>query len=397
MLALCRPAATSGSLQGDGRKGRTRCPSAKHGRRGRRGFTMPGWWSRSPSPRSWSRPGSARRRRFSSSRSQQAFGWSREAITFAIGVQLLVYGLIGPFSAGLVDRFGLRKTLLGAMALTAVSFGGTLLATSPWHLVLVWGIGTGLGTGSAALVLAAVIANRWFVARRGIAMGILTGSAATGQLIFLPLLANIIVHFGWRSRGRGDLHHRRRGGADHLLLHARPAVGYRAQALWRAGGRAGRAAAAAASIPSRPPFRLSAWPCSRGISGCCRAASSCAAPPRSASSARISSRPASTTASARRPPPTRWRRWACATSSARSRRAGSPTASTAAGCCSGITACAACRCCSCPMRSTCRHGAWASSDCSTASTGSPPCRRRYASPPTSSECSAPASSTAGSW
>jgi sugar phosphate permease len=130
---------------------------------------------------------------------QETFGWNREAITFAIGLQLLTYGLIGPFAAGLVDRFGLRVTLLGAMALSTVSFGATLLATEPWHLAIFWGIGSGLGTGSAALVLAAVIANRWFVARRSTAMGILTGSAAGGQLVFLPLLANITVHLGWRS------------------------------------------------------------------------------------------------------------------------------------------------------------------------------------------------------
>lgn len=129
---------------------------------------------------------------------EHEFGWSRAAISFAIGIQLLVYGLVGPFSAGLVDRFGLRKTLLGALTVMALSFGGTLLVTEPWQLSLVWGVGTGLGTGSAALVLAAVIANRWFVAHRGIAIGIMTGSAATGQLIFLPLLANIITHFGWR-------------------------------------------------------------------------------------------------------------------------------------------------------------------------------------------------------
>jgi len=130
---------------------------------------------------------------------QQEFGWNRETISLAIGIQLLVYGLIGPFSAGLVERIGLRATFIGAIALIVAGYGGTLLASQPWHLWLAWGIGAGLGTGSAALVLAAIIANRWFVARRGIAIGIMTTSAATGQLIFLPLLANIVQHFGWRA------------------------------------------------------------------------------------------------------------------------------------------------------------------------------------------------------
>src|ERR1700685_2809275 len=130
---------------------------------------------------------------------EQEFGWTRATISLAIGVQLLVYGIIGPFSAGLVDRYGLRKVMLGAIALTVVSFAATSVVSAPWQLTLVWGVGTGLGTGCAALVLASVIANRWFVARRGIAVGAMTGSVAMGQLIFLPLLANLITHVGWRT------------------------------------------------------------------------------------------------------------------------------------------------------------------------------------------------------
>ena len=130
---------------------------------------------------------------------EQEFGWSRAAISFAIGVQLLLYGLIGPFSAGLVDRYGLRMTMIGAIGLSAISFAGTTFVSAAWQLSLIWGVGVGIGTGCAALVLAAVIANRWFVARRGIAMGIMTASAAAGQLIFLPLLANLVTHFGWRT------------------------------------------------------------------------------------------------------------------------------------------------------------------------------------------------------
>lgn len=130
---------------------------------------------------------------------EDEFGWSRADISFAVGVQLLLYGLIGPFAAALAERFGLRATLLGALALTAVSFAGTVGVSAPWHLSVVWGIGTGLGTGAAALVLAAIIANRWFAARRGLALGLLTASAAGGQLVFLPLIAGVTAFLGWRS------------------------------------------------------------------------------------------------------------------------------------------------------------------------------------------------------
>jgi len=71
--------------------------------------------------------------------------------------------------------------------------------TQPWQLYLLWGVAVGLGTGSMATVLAATVANRWFVRRRGLVIGVLTAASATGQLVFLPLLAWLVTHNGWQS------------------------------------------------------------------------------------------------------------------------------------------------------------------------------------------------------
>src|SRR5579875_3251617 len=130
---------------------------------------------------------------------EHEFGWSRATISLAIALQLFLYGLIGPFSAGCIDRFGLRKTLVGALLLTLVGIGFTPFIRASWDLWPLWGVALGSGTGAAAMVMAAMVANRWFVARRGIVMGFLTGSTAAGQLIFLPLLANVVAHLGWRD------------------------------------------------------------------------------------------------------------------------------------------------------------------------------------------------------
>src|SRR5581483_410140 len=81
----------------------------------------------------------------------------------------------------------------------ALGVGLTPKMTTSWQLVLLWGVVIGCGSGLAALVLGAVIAARWFAHRRGLVMGILTSSVAAGQLIFLPLLAGIVAHSGWRS------------------------------------------------------------------------------------------------------------------------------------------------------------------------------------------------------
>ena len=70
--------------------------------------------------------------------------------------------------------------------------------TQPWQLYILWGVVVAAGTGAISLPLGAMIANRWFVERRGLVTGILTASNATGQLIFLPALAWIVGEWGWR-------------------------------------------------------------------------------------------------------------------------------------------------------------------------------------------------------
>src|SRR3954454_3716178 len=129
---------------------------------------------------------------------QHEFGWSRATIGFAISINLVLYGLGGPFAAGLVERFGVRRVAIGAFLAVSTSAGVTTLMDAPWQLDLLWGVVNGLATGAISVPLAAMIANRWFVTHRGLVTGLLTASNATGQLIFLPLLASIVTHFGWR-------------------------------------------------------------------------------------------------------------------------------------------------------------------------------------------------------
>jgi len=129
---------------------------------------------------------------------EQEFRWSRSTVSLAVSVNILLYGLVGPFAGALMQRLGVRRTTIIALTLLASGVSLATLVTQPWQLVLLWGVVVGAGSGMAALVLGATIVNRWFVARRGLAMGILTASTATGQLIFLPMLAAVIERSGWR-------------------------------------------------------------------------------------------------------------------------------------------------------------------------------------------------------
>jgi len=130
---------------------------------------------------------------------EEAFGWSRSQISFAVSINVLLFGLVAPFAAALMERFTVRKVVMSALALVSLSATSTIFMTQPWHLWLLWGLGVGVGAGSMALVFAATIANRWFIARKGIVIGALTAATASGQLVFLPLLSHFAITYGWKS------------------------------------------------------------------------------------------------------------------------------------------------------------------------------------------------------
>jgi sugar phosphate permease len=129
---------------------------------------------------------------------EREFGWDNTQISTALALRLLLFGLFGPFAAAFMNRFGLRRIMLCALTLIAAGLIASLAMTQVWQLVLLWGLVVGVGSGLTAIVLAATVATRWFTQRRGLVVGLLAASSATGQLVFLPLIAELTERFGWR-------------------------------------------------------------------------------------------------------------------------------------------------------------------------------------------------------
>jgi predicted MFS family arabinose efflux permease len=129
---------------------------------------------------------------------ERQFGWSAEDISAAVALRLLIYGLMAPFAASLIDRIGLTRVMIGAVVFIGAGLALSLAMSQIWQLTLLWGVLVGVGAGLTALVLGAVVATRWFTERRGLALGVLTAGAAAGQLIFLPLAAWLERGWGWR-------------------------------------------------------------------------------------------------------------------------------------------------------------------------------------------------------
>jgi MFS family permease len=127
------------------------------------------------------------------------FGWDTAQISSAMAVRLVLFGTLGPFAAAFMNHFGVKRVVATALVMIAGGIFGSLFMTQVWQLVLLWGVVVGVGTGMTALVLGATVATRWFSKRRGLVVGLMTASNATGQLVFLPLLASLTEAYGWRT------------------------------------------------------------------------------------------------------------------------------------------------------------------------------------------------------
>jgi len=127
------------------------------------------------------------------------FGWDVSDISSALALRLALFGLMGPFAAALIERYGVRNIVLTAVLLLVVGLLSALVMTKLWQLIVMWGVVVGVGTGLTAVVLGTIVSSRWFTRHRGLVLGMLTASNATGQLVFLPVAAWLVTHVGWRA------------------------------------------------------------------------------------------------------------------------------------------------------------------------------------------------------
>jgi predicted MFS family arabinose efflux permease len=130
---------------------------------------------------------------------ERSFGWTAGTISGAISLNILLVGMIGPFITGLMETFGLKRTILACLVVLLAGSGLSTFITTPWQLYVTWGLLVGVGGSAATVGMAAAVANRWFVSHRGLAIGLLSAGNAAGQLIFLPMLGRFSQDYGWQS------------------------------------------------------------------------------------------------------------------------------------------------------------------------------------------------------
>ncbi len=130
---------------------------------------------------------------------EQEFHWSRETISGALSVNLILNGLMGPFLGRQMDLHGTKTITMLMILLLTLGAAGSTFMTELWQLYLLWGLIIGIGSGGLSVVLGSCIVNCWFNEHRGLAMGILGAAFSSGQLIFTPIIMKLNIHFGWQS------------------------------------------------------------------------------------------------------------------------------------------------------------------------------------------------------
>ena len=129
---------------------------------------------------------------------EEEFGWSRTLLSAGTSLAVLVMGVFAIFGGRLSDRYGPTPVLAASGLLFGTGYALISMVGEPWQLLAVFAIFIGIGISTHDVVTLSTIA-RWFVRRRGLMTGIVKVGTATGQMVLPPLMAFLILVFGWRA------------------------------------------------------------------------------------------------------------------------------------------------------------------------------------------------------
>ena len=125
------------------------------------------------------------------------FGWTRASTSGVFSFNYLLFGAGSIFSGKLTERFGPRAVVGVGGALMGAGLILSAAIQNLWQLYLVYGVIIGLGASTTWGPLVATV-SRWFIARRGLAMGIMSLGISLGIMVLPPLSRSLITRLGWR-------------------------------------------------------------------------------------------------------------------------------------------------------------------------------------------------------
>ncbi|MDI6754519.1 MAG: MFS transporter [Thermodesulfobacteriota bacterium] len=127
----------------------------------------------------------------------EEFKWNRQSLSGAFSLYTFMYSVLGVLLGRWTDRFGPRIILFFGSAFLGMGIGLISLVNAPWHLYLVYGLLASWGM-SATYITANPIIVKWFIAQRGLAVGLAQSGLGIGIIIIPPITGALIAALGWR-------------------------------------------------------------------------------------------------------------------------------------------------------------------------------------------------------
>lgn len=127
------------------------------------------------------------------------YGWSRTVISSAASIMIFIYGIGGIFSGRLLDHTAPRWILTAGAVLIAAGFILVAFVKQPWQFFLAYGLLCGLGSACFGAVVCSTTISKWFVRKRGFAIGLASIGTGLGTMLLVPLTGEIVIRWGWQA------------------------------------------------------------------------------------------------------------------------------------------------------------------------------------------------------
>jgi MFS family permease len=127
------------------------------------------------------------------------YGWPMSVISISASVNILTYSIAGIFCGRLADRIAPKWMMTTGSILTAIGFYFLIHAETPFGLYLSYGILCGVGHACLGMVVCAAAIGKWFIRKRGVALGLSSMGIGVGTMIMGPAAGYIVSVSDWRT------------------------------------------------------------------------------------------------------------------------------------------------------------------------------------------------------